>query len=102
VAEPKPGTSTMVADVVGGICETGDYLALGRTLPRLGAGDLIAIMTAGAYGAVQGGTYNTRPLAAEVLVNGREWAVVRPRQTYDELIGLDRVAPWLRTSVENT
>jgi diaminopimelate decarboxylase len=102
VAEPKPGTSTMVADVVGGICETGDYLALGRTLPRLGAGALIAIMTAGAYGAVQGGTYNTRPLAAEVLVNGREWAVVRPRQTYDELIGLDRVAPWLRTSVENT
>ena len=102
VAEPKPGTSTMVADVVGGICETGDYLALGRTLPCLGAGDLIAIMTAGAYGAVQGGTYNTRPLAAEVLVNGREWAVVRPRQTYDELIGLDRVAPWLRTSVENT
>jgi diaminopimelate decarboxylase len=95
VVEPKRDTPGMVADVVGGICETGDYLALGRTLPHLGPGDLVAIMTAGAYGAVQGGTYNTRPLAAEVLVNGREWAVVRPRQTYDELIGLDRIAPWL-------
>jgi diaminopimelate decarboxylase len=95
VVEPRRDTPGMVADVVGGICETGDYLALGRALPRLGAGDLIAIMTAGAYGAVQGGTYNTRPLAAEVLVNGREWAIVRPRQTYDELIGLDRIAPWL-------
>jgi diaminopimelate decarboxylase len=95
VVEAKAGGPVLVADVVGGICETGDYLALGRTLPDLGAGDLIAIMTAGAYGAVQGGTYNTRPLAAEVLVNGRQWAVVRPRQTYDELIGLDRIAPWL-------
>ena len=55
----------------------------------------VAIMTAGAYGAVQGSTYNTRPLAAEVMVNGAEWAVVRPRQTYDELIGMDRIAPWL-------
>ena len=52
-------------------------------------------MTAGAYGAVQGSTYNTHPLAAEVLVNGGEWAVVRPRQTYDDLIGMDRIAPWL-------
>jgi diaminopimelate decarboxylase len=95
VIEAKAGGPTLVADVVGGICETGDYLALGRTLPQLASGDLIAIMTAGAYGAVQGGTYNTRPLAAEVLVNGGEWAVVRPRQTYDELIGLDRIAPWL-------
>jgi diaminopimelate decarboxylase len=95
VIEAKAGGPTLVADVVGGICETGDYLALGRTLPQLASGDLIAIMTAGAYGAVQGGTYNTRPLAAEVLVNGSEWAVVRPRQTYDELIGLDRIAPWL-------
>jgi diaminopimelate decarboxylase len=52
-------------------------------------------MTAGAYGAVQGSTYNTHPLAAEVMVSGRDWAVVRPRQTYDELIGMDRIAPWL-------
>jgi diaminopimelate decarboxylase len=85
----------MVADVVGGICETGDYLALGRRLPPLKSGDLVAIMTAGAYGAVQGSTYNTRPLAAEVLVKGTQWAEVRPRQTYDALIGMDRVAPWL-------
>jgi diaminopimelate decarboxylase len=52
-------------------------------------------MTAGAYGAVQASTYNTRPLLPEILVNGAEWAVVRPRQTYDELIGMDRLAPWL-------
>lgn len=84
-----------IADVVGGICETGDYLALDRALPPLAQGDLAAIMTAGAYGAVQGSTYNSRTLAAEVLVNGGEWAVVRPRQTYDDLIGLDRIAPWL-------
>ena len=95
VRQPKPGTPTMVADVVGGICETGDYLALDRPLPPLSPGDLIAIMTAGAYGAVQASTYNTRPLLPEVMVKGAEWAVVRPRQTYDELIGMDRTAPWL-------
>ncbi len=97
VRKVEPAAGMMVADVVGGICETGDYLALDRELPRLAAGDRIAIMTAGAYGAVQGGTYNSRLLAAEVLVKGREWSVVRPRQTYDELIGLDRLAPWLTT-----
>jgi diaminopimelate decarboxylase len=91
---PKDG-ETMVADVVGGVCETGDYLALGRRLPALRAGDQVAIMTVGAYGAVQGSTYNTRLLAPEILVNGAEFAVVRARQTYDELIGLDRLAPWL-------
>jgi len=82
-------------DVVGGICETGDYLALDRPLPPLASDDLIAIMTAGAYGAVQAGTYNTRPLLPEIMVKGGAWAVVRPRQTYDELIGQDRLAPWL-------
>ena len=85
----------MVADVVGGVCETGDYLALGREMPRLDPGELIAVMTAGAYGAVQGSTYNTRPLAAEVLVSGDRFAVVRPRQSFDALIGMDRDAPWL-------
>jgi diaminopimelate decarboxylase len=95
VAQPGPEAEPMVADVVGGICETGDFLALGRRLPRLKEGDLVAIMTAGAYGAVQGSTYNTHPLAAEVLVNGAEWAVVRPRQSFDDLIGMDRIAPWL-------
>jgi diaminopimelate decarboxylase len=95
VRAPAQGAPTAIADVVGGICETGDYLALDRALPPLAEGDLIAIMTAGAYGAVQGSTYNSRTLAAEVLVNGSEWALVRPRQTYDDLIGLDRIAPWL-------
>jgi diaminopimelate decarboxylase len=93
--EPDLAAEPMVADVVGGICETGDYLALGRRLPPLAAGDRVAVMTTGAYGAVEGSTYNTRPLAAEVLVNGAEWALVRPRQTYEALIGMDRIAPWL-------
>jgi diaminopimelate decarboxylase len=95
VKEPPANAARIVADVVGGVCETGDYFAHDRSLPPVKAGDLVAIMTAGAYGAVQGSTYNTRPLAPEVLVNGGEWAIVRPRQTYDELIGMDRVAPWL-------
>jgi diaminopimelate decarboxylase len=93
VAEPS-SDDTMVADVVGPVCESGDYLAKSRTLPKLEQGDLLAIMTAGAYGAVQSGTYNTRPLVPEVLVKGENWALVRPRQSYDELIGLDRLAPW--------
>ena len=95
VRKPRPGPPAMVADVVGGVCETGDYLALDRPLPPLESRDLIAIMTTGAYGAVQASNYNTRPLLPEILVNGAEWAVVRPRQTYDELIGADRMAPWL-------
>jgi len=93
VAEPT-SAETMNADVVGPVCESGDYLAKGRRLPRLEAGDLLATMTAGAYGAVQAGTYNTRPLVAEVLVRDGKWALVRPRQTYEELIGLDRLASW--------
>ena len=83
------------ADVVGPVCETGDYLALDRELPRLQPGDLIAFATAGAYGAVQSGTYNTRLLVPEVLVDGDRFHVVRPRQTYDQLIGLDSVPDWL-------
>ncbi|HEY5363947.1 MAG TPA: diaminopimelate decarboxylase, partial [Aestuariivirga sp.] len=67
------------ADVVGPVCETGDYLAKGRRLPKVKEGDLLAVMTAGAYGAVQSGTYNTRPLIPEVLVKGDKWALVRPR-----------------------
>ncbi|MBI2718651.1 MAG: diaminopimelate decarboxylase [Rhizobiales bacterium] len=84
----------MVADVVGPVCESGDYLARDRRLAKLAAGDLIATMTAGAYGAVQAGTYNSRPLVPEVLVNGANWALVRPRQTYEALLGLDRLAGW--------
>ena len=95
VAVPKPGTREIFADVVGGVCETGDYLALDRTMAAVEAGDLLAVMTTGAYGAVQGSSYNTRPLAAEVLVNGSEFAVIRPRQTYEDLIGMDKLPPWL-------
>jgi diaminopimelate decarboxylase len=63
-------------------------------MPAAAQGDLLAVMTAGAYGAVQSGTYNTRPLIPEVLVKDGKWALVRPRQTFEELIGLDRFAPW--------
>ena len=93
-AAPKDAP-VRVADVVGPVCETGDYLALGRNLPEPKAGDLIAIMTAGAYGAVQSGTYNTRALVPEVLVKGDQYAVVRPRVDVEQLIAMDTPAPWL-------
>ena len=95
VRAAAPNAPVLVADVVGPVCETGDYLALGRNLPEPKEGDLLAIMTAGAYGAVQAGTYNTRALVPEVLVNGDQYAVVRPRVDVDALIAMDRVAPWL-------
>jgi diaminopimelate decarboxylase len=95
VAEPKPGTRRIKADIVGPVCESGDFLALDRDIAEPRAGDLIAVMTAGAYGAVQAGTYNTRALVPEVLVRGAEWATIRPRLDADELIGLDRIPPWL-------
>ena len=86
---------TIIADVVGPVCESGDYLALDRTMPEPKADDLLAIMTAGAYGAVQSSTYNTRPLVPEVLVKGDQYAIVRPRIDVDALIALDKPAPWL-------
>jgi diaminopimelate decarboxylase len=95
VAEPKPDAGRLTADVVGPVCESGDYLALAREMPEVKPGDLIAVMSAGAYGAVQACTYNTRPLVPEVLVRGSDHAVIRPRPTYEELIGLDRVPDWL-------
>src|SRR3954465_14281753 len=95
VKEPAIGARRIVADVAGPICETGDYLALDREMVEVAAGGLIAIMTAGAYGAVQAGTYNTRPLVPEVLVNGAEWALIRPRLDVDSLIALDRMPKWL-------
>ena len=95
VRAAAPDAPVLVADVVGPVCETGDYLALGRNLPEPKEGDLLAIMTAGAYGAVQAGTYNTRPLVPEVLVKGDQYAVVRPRIDVDRLIALDQPAPWL-------
>jgi diaminopimelate decarboxylase len=93
--EPPPGAPRIVADIVGPICETGDYLALDREMIEPAPGDLVAVMTAGAYGAVQAGTYNTRALVPEVLVNGDQWALVRPRLDVDALIALDRLPPWL-------
>jgi diaminopimelate decarboxylase len=98
VAKPEPHHPRIVADVVGGVCETGDYLALDRRMPEPKAGDLLAIMSAGAYGAVQASTYNTRLLLPEVLVRGTERAIIRPRQTYEDLIGMDRIAPWLASN----
>ncbi|WP_024518513.1 diaminopimelate decarboxylase [Bradyrhizobium sp. Tv2a-2] len=95
VIEPARDAKTITADVVGPVCESGDYLALDRRLPEPKAGDLLAIMTAGAYGAVQAGTYNTRPLVPEVLVKGDQYAVVRPRVDVDALIAMDKPAPWL-------
>jgi diaminopimelate decarboxylase len=95
VRQPAASAPRFVADVVGPVCESGDYLALDRTLPEPKAGDLLAIMTAGAYGAVQAGTYNTRPLVPEVLVKGDEAAVIRPRIDVEALIAMDTPAPWL-------
>jgi len=89
------GAAKIVADVVGPVCETGDYIALDRQLPMPKPGDLLAIMTAGAYGAVQSGFYNTRALVPEVLVKHDQYAVVRPRIEVEELIAMDRTAPWL-------
>jgi diaminopimelate decarboxylase len=88
------GNREITADVVGPVCETGDYLALSRKLPEPSPGDLLAIMSAGAYGAVQAGTYNSRLLVPEVLVNASQYGIVRPRGTYEDLIGLDKIPAW--------
>jgi len=82
-------------DIVGPVCETGDFLGHDRDMQRMKPGDLIAVSTAGAYGAVQAGTYNSRLLVPEVLVSGDRFAVVRPRRSYEELIGLDSVPDWV-------
>lgn len=96
VRATRPQAPEILADIVGPVCETGDYLAQGRKMPEPQPGDLLAVMSAGAYGAVQAGTYNSRLLVPEVLVNGGEYALVRPRRTYDELIALDKIPAWLR------
>jgi len=95
VIEPSSDARHLTADVVGPVCESGDFLALGRDIVEARPGDLLAVMTAGAYGAVQAGTYNTRPLIPEVLVRDGEWALVRPRLDADQLIRLDKLPPWL-------
>ena len=95
VKQASADTPKIIADVVGPVCETGDYLALNRELALPREGDLIAIMSAGAYGAVQSGTYNTRPLVPEVLVKDDQYAVVRPRFDVQDIVALDKIAPWL-------
>ena len=95
VKQPAAGAPVSAVDVVGPVCESGDYLALDRALPQLAAGDLIAVGAAGAYGAVMASTYNSRPLAPEILINGAEAAVIRPRETVEALLATDRLPPWL-------
>ncbi len=92
----SPGRQVGEVDVVGPVCETGDYLAQHRRMPLPRPGERLAILSAGAYGAVQAGTYNTRLLVPEVMVHGADYAVVRPRSSYEELIGLDKLPAWLR------
>ena len=94
VQETAPQAPLELTDVVGPVCETGDYLGLERQLPEFQPGDLLAVMTAGAYGAVQAGTYNSRLLIPEVLVNGDQFAVIRPRPSYQALLDADHFAPW--------
>ena len=93
--KPAPDAGFGRYDVVGPVCETSDLFARDRDLPDPKAGDLMAIMTAGAYGAVMSSSYNARPPAPEILVHGQEWCVVRPRLTQEALIALDRVPDWL-------
>ena len=85
----------ITADVVGPVCESGDFLAQDRKMPGVKEGDLLAVMSAGAYGAVMASTYNSRPLVPEVLVDGDKWHVIRPRPSIEALIALDSVPDWL-------
>lgn len=95
VIEPAPGVDQRPYDIVGPVCETGDTFAKARDLPPLAAGDLVAFRSAGAYGAVMASEYNTRPLIPEVLVNGDQFAVIRARPSFDEILGRDTIPEWL-------
>jgi diaminopimelate decarboxylase len=95
VIEPVAGAEQALFDVVGPVCETGDTFAKERMMPLVNAGDLIAFRSAGAYGAVMSSEYNTRPLIPEVLVNGDQYAVIRARPTFDEMINRDTIPTWL-------
>jgi len=95
VVEPAAGTPIVVTDVAGPVCETGDYLALARPLPELRAGDLISVMTAGAYGAVLASEYNSRLLVPEVLVAGNKYSVTRQRPSYDDMLAKELLPNWL-------
>ncbi len=95
VREARPEAEATLADIVGPVCETGDFFARNRRIMPVAAGDLLAIMTAGAYGAVQSSSYNTRPLVPEVLVSGTAHAIVRARPSYEEMLRAESLAPWL-------
>lgn len=96
----RPDGGQMIANVVGPVCETGDTFATGRDIGRVGADDLVVFRTAGAYAATMASTYNSRPLTAEVVVRGGEWAVVRERQDLEALIRADKLPPWLGASAQ--
>ena len=95
VREPAVGSPRPRYDVVGPVCETSDLFAADRPLPELKSGDLVAILSAGAYGAVMASNYNARPAAPGVLVHGAQWGIVRPRESYDDLIAKDHIPDWL-------
>jgi diaminopimelate decarboxylase len=97
VTEARSDVQLATMDIVGPICESGDYLAKNRALPPLGAGDLLVVRTAGAYSAVMASTYNTRPLAPEVLVDGDSFAVIRRRFTVQDMLALEALPPWLQS-----
>ena len=88
--------ASVKADVVGGICESGDYFCKDRPLPKVGEGDYLALLSAGAYGLVMASNYNARPLAAEILVNGQHATVARERQAVKEIWSGEKIAPWLK------
>jgi diaminopimelate decarboxylase len=95
ILEPEPGVEHQPYDVVGPVCESGDTFAKNRMMPPLRAGDLVAFRSAGAYGAVMASEYNTRPLVPEVLAKGDQFAVIRARPDFDEIINRDTIPPWL-------
>ena len=95
VIEPQAGAERATYDVVGPVCESGDTFAKGREMTQMTAGDLVAFRSAGAYGAVMSSEYNTRPLIPEVMVNGSEFAVIRSRPSFDEIINRDTIPEWL-------
>ncbi len=95
VKQPLPEIIPVTYDVVGPVCESGDTFAMDRKMPPVAADDLIAFMSAGAYGATMASTYNQRPLVAEVLVKGGSFSITRPRQSYEALIGTDRMPDWI-------
>lgn len=95
VVEPEPGAEKTSYDVVGPVCESGDTFAKARTMPEVDAGALVAFRSAGAYAAVMASEYNSRPLVPEVLVQGDQFAVIRPRPTLDEMIKRDTLPEWL-------